>query len=68
MYILLAHEWQNRPLDMIYPIVSIDAIHYKVRGEGRIINKSSYIAISINLEGIKEVLEICIEENETSKY
>ncbi|OYO87070.1 hypothetical protein B7359_18140 [Clostridioides difficile] len=64
----LAHEWQNRPLDMIYPIVSIDAIHYKVRGEGRIINKAAYIAISINLEGIKEVLEIWIEENETSKY
>ncbi len=52
---------------MIYP-VSIDAIHYKVRGEGRIINKSVYIFISINLEGIKEILEIWIEENETSKY
>nr|WP_228846432.1 IS256 family transposase [Clostridioides sp. ES-S-0107-01]UDN53041.1 IS256 family transposase [Clostridioides sp. ES-S-0107-01] len=62
----LAHE--NRPLDMIYPIVFMDAIHYKVRSEGRIINKAAYIAIGINLEGIKEVLGIWIGENESSKY
>ncbi|HDF5576761.1 TPA: IS256 family transposase [Clostridioides difficile] len=64
----LAHEWQNRPLDMIYPIVFMDAIHYKVRSEGRIINKAAYIAIGVNLEGIKEVLGIWIGENESSKY
>ena len=64
----LAHEWQNRPLDMIYPIVFMDAIHYKVRSEGRIVNKAAYIAIGINLEGIKEVLGIWIGENESSKY
>nr|WP_254048525.1 transposase [Clostridioides difficile] len=52
------HKCQNRPLDMIYPIVSINAIHYKVRSEGRIINKAAYIAISINLEGIKELFKI----------
>lgn len=64
----LANEWQNRALDMIYPIVFMDAIHYKVRSEGRIINKAAYIAIGINLEGIKEVLGIWIGENESSKY
>ncbi|HCQ5601045.1 TPA: IS256 family transposase, partial [Clostridioides difficile] len=64
----LAHEWQNRPLDMIYPIVFMDAIHYKVRSEGRIVNKAAYIAIGVNLEGIKEVLGIWIGENESSKY
>jgi len=64
----LAHEWQNRALDMIYPIVFMDAIHYKVRSEGRIINKAAYIAIGINLEGIKEILGIWIGENESSKY
>ncbi|MBY1677531.1 IS256 family transposase, partial [Clostridioides difficile] len=64
----LAHEWQNRPLDMVYPIVFMDAIHYKVRSEGRIINKAAYIAIGVNLEGIKEVLGIWIGENESSKY
>lgn len=64
----LASEWQNRALDMIYPIVFMDAIHYKVRSEGRIINKAAYIAIGINLEGVKEVLGIWIGENESSKY
>lgn len=64
----LANEWQNRALDMIYPIVFMDAIHYKVRSEGRIINKAAYIAIGINLEGVKEVLGIWIGENESSKY
>ncbi len=64
----LAQEWQNRALDPIYPIVFMDAIHYKVRSEGRVINKAAYIAIGINLEGIKEVLGIWIGENESSKY
>lgn len=64
----LANEWQNRALDTIYPIVFMDAIHYKVRSEGRIINKAAYIAIGINLEGVKEVLGIWIGENESSKY
>ncbi len=64
----LANEWQNRALDMIYPIVFMDAIHYKVRSEGRIINKAAYIAIGISLEGVKEVLGIWIGENESSKY
>lgn len=64
----LAQEWQNRALDTIYPIVFMDAIHYKVRSEGRIINKAAYIAIGINLEGVKDVLGIWIGENESSKY
>ncbi|MPM47942.1 IS256 family transposase ISCob1 [bioreactor metagenome] len=55
----LAQKWQNRALEVIYPIVFMDAIHYKVRSEGRIINKAAYIAIGISLEGIKEVLGIC---------
>lgn len=64
----LANEWQNRALDAIYPIVFMDAVHYKVRVEGRIINKAAYVAIGINLEGAKEVLGIWIGENESSKY
>lgn len=64
----LANEWQNRALDAIYPIVFMDAVHYKVRVEGRIINKAAYVAIGINLEGTKEVLGIWIGENESSKY
>ena len=64
----LAKEWQNRALDTIYPVIFMDAIHYKVRTEGRIVNRAAYIAIGINLEGIKEVLGIWIGQNETSKY
>ena len=64
----LAKEWQNRALDTIYPVVFMDAIHYKVRTEGRIVNRAAYIAIGINLDGIKEVLGIWIGQNETSKY
>ena len=64
----LAKEWQNRALDTMYPIIFMDAIHYKVRTEGRIVNRAAYIAIGINLEGIKEVLGIWIGQNETSKY
>ena len=45
----LAQKWQNRSLEVIYPIVFMDAVHYKVRSEGRIINKATYIAIGINL-------------------
>lgn len=64
----LAQEWQNRALETIYPIVFMDAIHYKVRSEGRVISKAAYIAIGINLDGVKEVLGIWIGENESSKY
>jgi len=64
----VANEWQNRPLDSIYPIVFMDAIHYKVRTEGRVVSKAAYIAIGINMEGFKEVLGIWIGENESSKY
>lgn len=64
----LAKEWQNRALDSLYPIVFMDAIHYKVRCDGRIVSKAAYIAIGINLEGVKEILGIWIGENESSKY
>ena len=49
-------DWQNRPLDNYYPFVFMDAIHYHVRYEGRIVKKAVYIAIGINLDGRKDVL------------
>ena len=49
-------EWQQRPLESIYAVVFMDAIHYNVRCEGRIVKKAVYIAIGINMDGIKEVL------------
>lgn len=64
----IAHEWQNRPLEPIYPIIFLDAIHYKVRSDGKIINKAAYIIIGVTIEGIKDVLGIWVGENESAKY
>lgn len=61
-------EWQSRPLSAIYAIVFMDAIHYKVRQDGRVITKAAYTAIGVDLDGIKDVLGIWIGENESSKY
>ena len=64
----LVDEWQNRPLEEVYGIVFMDAIHYKVRSEGRVVNKAAYTIIGINLEGIKEVLGIWVGEAESAKF
>lgn len=61
-------EWQQRPLESIYAVVFMDAIHYNVRSEGRIVKKAVYIAIGINMDGMKEVLGMYVGENESSKY
>lgn len=61
-------EWQNRPLDEIYPVIYIDAIHYSVRDNGIITKKAAYVILGINCEGHKEVLSLAIGENETSKF
>ena len=52
----IAREWQNRPLESVYAVVFMDAIHYHVRSEGQIVKKAVYIAIGINLDGRKDVL------------
>lgn len=64
----IAKQWQNRPLESVYPIIFMDAIHYKVKQDNKIISKAAYAVIGINLEGLKEVLGIWIGGNETSKY
>lgn len=63
-----AKEWQNRPLDEVYPVLYLDATILKVRNEGRVINKSAYLAIGINMEGLKDVLGIWLEQNEGAKF
>jgi len=60
--------WQNRPLDEVYPIVYLDAVRIKVRQDSRVINKAVYLAIAVNLEGIKEVLGMWTAENEGAKF
>lgn len=60
--------WQNRPLDAVYPIVYMDAIRVKARGNGHVVNKAVYLAIGVNLDGAKEVLGMWVSENEGAKF
>ena len=63
-----AKEWQQRPLESVYAVVFLDAIHYHVRSEGQIIKKAVYIAIGIGLDGKKDVLGMWVGENESAKF
>lgn len=60
--------WQSRPLDPIYPIVYLDAICVKIKDEGRVITKSVYIALGVNLAGKKELLGMWISQTEGAKF
>jgi putative transposase len=64
----LVHQWQARPIDPIYPIVYLDCIVVKVRQDKRVINKSIYVALGVNLEGKKDCLGLWIAENEGAKF
>ena len=61
-------EWQNRPLDAVYPLVFFDAIRVKIRDEGFVRNKAVYIALGILPDGGKEILGIWIEQTEGAKF
>jgi putative transposase len=64
----MVKEWQNRPLQSIYAVVFMDAVHFKVRQDGMISNKAAYVSIGIDLDGNKDVLGIWIGENESAKF
>lgn len=61
-------EWQERPLEEVYAVVYMDAIHYHVRSEGRIVKRAVYVAIGIDMEGKKDVLGMYVGENESAKF
>lgn len=61
-------EWQNRPLEPLYPIVYLDCIVLKIRQNKRVVNKSLYLALGINLEGHKELLGLWLAETEGAKF
>jgi putative transposase len=63
-----AIAWQNRPLDVIYPIVYMDAIHFKVKQEHRIISKAAYICMALDKKGYKDILGIWVGEQEGAKF
>src|SRR5215204_2710324 len=60
--------WQNRPLDALYPILYLDALQVKVRDGAHIRNKAIYLAIGVNLSGIKEVLGLWVAQTEGAKF
>ncbi len=56
-------EWQNRPLKRLYAMVFMDAIHYHVRKEKTVVNKAVYIAIRVDISGVKGLLGLYIGES-----
>ena len=64
----LIKEWQERPLQSVYAMVILDAVHYNVRDNGIVTKKAAYVAIGTDLEGRKDVLGIWLGANESSKY
>ena len=61
-------DWQNRPLDDIYPILFINAVHFSVRDDNIIRKLAAYVIMGINCDGMKDVISLEIGENESSKY
>lgn len=66
--IQLVKEWQGRPLASIYPILWLDAIHYKIRENGKVVSKAVYTILGVNLDGRKEVLGLYISEHEGANF
>ncbi len=61
-------EWQNRPLEALYPVVYFDALRVKIRDEGTVKNKAVYFALGLAADGTKEVLGFWIEQSEGAKF
>lgn len=62
------YAWQQRPLEPLYPVVYIDAVHFSVKDEAGICKKAAYIVLGLSEEGIKEVLGIYVGQNESAKF
>lgn len=61
-------EWQMRPLEEIYAVVFLDAVHFHVRSEGQIVKKAVYVAIGVKMDGVRDVLGMWVGENESAKF
>ena len=64
----LLKEWQQRPLESVYPFVWLDAIHYKIKENGRYVSKAIYTILGVNLSGKKEILGLYLSENEGANF
>jgi len=61
-------EWQNRPLDAVYPVVFLDGIVFKVRKDAKVVNKCMYSVLGINMDGRKEILGMWLSDNESASF
>lgn len=61
-------DWQERPLEAVYPIAFVDAVHFSVRDESTVVKKAAYIVLGVNEEGEKDIMGIWIGENESAKF
>lgn len=61
-------EWQQRPLDSLYPVMWLDAMHFKVRENGKVVSKAVYSVLGVTTEGEKQVLGIYFGDNESSSF
>jgi len=61
-------EWQQRPLEAIYPFIWLDAIHYKIKENGKYVNKAVYTILGVNLQGKKEILGLYLSESEGANF
>ena len=64
----LITEWRNRPLESVYPIVFLDAMHFKVRVEGKVTTKAFYSVLAVSKEGKKDILGLYLSENEGARF
>lgn len=64
----LLKEWQQRPLEAIYPFVWLDAIHYKIRENGRYVSKAVYTILGVGFDGKKEVMGLYLSESEGANF
>lgn len=64
----LITEWRNRPLESVYPIVFLDAMHFKVRVEGKVISRAFYSVLAVGVEGKKDILGMYLSENEGAHF
>lgn len=64
----LITEWRNRPLEQVYPIVFLDAMHFKVRVDGKVMTRAFYTVLAITAEGKKDILGLYLSENEGARF
>ena len=64
----IVREWQQRPLESLYAVVFMDAVHFHVRSEGQIVKKAVYIALGVAMDGKRDVLGMWVGENESAKF